>query len=301
MPCGSCRECWHRPRAGGTQAIGVLAIVNTTRLLALSRPPRGKRLPVRRRRLKPVEEDDEEEELVFQPKETVEFSPETPPAMAGGLALQAGVYALYQSYPLPAAASFATVTLLWVSTSLTHGALIARRAASMLYSVPIGLLTLLLTVTLSAVLMHLTVGTEVPVPVAAGPLEIPRTPGMTSRVLERIGHVPPAPPPPLAAEPPKKVVTEIVDPAPAAIEKDLKGIPGVVLRPPPVKVEKPPMVWAGAKFQFTSGRQSLAFPFSGEYALFRLSSGTLPRGATLESGRPLTPSSVPPTASPCRR
>ncbi len=129
------------------QAIGVAAIINTTRLLALNRPPRGKRAPVRRYR-KSVEED-EEVEPVFQTRATPGFSPETLPAMAGGLALQAGIYALYQRYPLPAAASFAAVTILWVSTSLTHGALIARRAATVLYSVPVALLTLLLTVTFS--------------------------------------------------------------------------------------------------------------------------------------------------------
>jgi hypothetical protein len=79
----------------------------------------------------------------------------------------------------------------------------------------------------------------------------------------------------------------MVDPAPAAIEKNLKGIPGVVLRPPPVKPEKPPVVLAGTQFHFTSARQSFGFPFSGEYELFRMSSGSLPKGSSLEEGSPL--------------
>ncbi len=47
------------------------------------------------------------------------------------------------------------------------------------------------------------------------------------------------------------------------------------------------MVLAGTRFQFTTGRQSLSFPFSGEYELFRLSSGSLPKGSSAESGSPL--------------
>jgi hypothetical protein len=278
-------------RSPWLQAAGVAVIMNTTRLLALSRPPRGK-APARRYRLKPVGGEDDDK-LVLHARETDHFSPETLPAMAGGLALQAGIYALYQSYPLSAAASFAAVTVLWVSTSLTHGALLARRVAKVLYAAPVVLLTLLLTFTFAAVLMQATVGTEPPPAVAAaGPLDLPPPPpGTTSRVLERIAHVPPLPrpvPAPSGANGPQKIVTEMVDPAPAAsIEKTMKGIPGVILRPRPVKAEKPPMVLAGARFHFTAGRQSLAFPFSGEYELFRLSSVSLPRGSTLETGSPL--------------
>jgi hypothetical protein len=277
--------------------LGLMLVVNSTRLLALSRAPKGKAIP--RRRVHPSEyEDDEPADAIFAPREAPQFSPETLPAMAGGLALQAGIYALYQSYPLPAAVSFAVVTVLWISTSLTHGAQHTRRTTTLLYSAPVAFLTLLLTVTFTAVLMNRTVVLEAPPPApdTSGQAE---QPGMTRRVLSRIAHVPPPPavaPAPAGGpgggtgggEASKTQVAELVDPALRTTEKKMnKAIPGVVLRPQPMQVRKPPVVLSGARFHFTSGKQSLSFPFSGEYELFRLSSGSLPKGAPLEKGSPL--------------
>jgi hypothetical protein len=47
-----------------------------------------------------------------------------------------------------------------------------------------------------------------------------------------------------------------------------------------------PRVLSGARFRFFSA-QSLAIPFTGEYQLYRTSSGSLPKGAAVESGTPL--------------
>jgi hypothetical protein len=86
-------------------------------------------------------------------------------------------------------------------------------------------------------------------------------------------EVPPAEAPPGAA-------------APNAGEKQLSGIPGVVLRPPPAEVPKILPFVSGSPFHLASG-QSLAIPFTGEYQLFRTSSGSLPKGAPVEFGTPL--------------
>ena len=267
-------------------AIGVAVVINSTRLLVLNRPPKGKKLPVRRRHHRMEEREPEEAPLFgYQPEQTLSFSPEMLPGVAGALALQAGLYALAARSPLPAAASFATATALWVSASIAHGAWKARRAAAP-YSAPIALLTLLVTATLTAVLMQKTIVQEGPVAAA----ESAETPGVTRQVLKRLAHVPPAPDPVPAkadAKAPQTVVTTMVDPALAVSEKGLKGIPGVVLRPPPLPAPRvTPVVLPGSRFRFSTA-QPLAFPFTGEYELYRTSSGSLPKGAAVESGTPL--------------
>ena len=281
-------------------AIGVAIIVNATRLMAVSRPPKGRRPPERRRREQFEESDPAPSLFAYQPEQVVYLSTETLPGMAGALALQAGIYALYGSYPLPAAVSFAAATALWVSASIARGAVKARRTLAP-YSAISVVLTLLLTVTLTAVLLNKTVVQETPAVTAA--TELAEKPGITTRVLRRLAHVPPEPePPPTVAISAgnKTLLTTVVDPAmgnptaaetnPPTSEKDLNGIPGVILRPPPPATPKiasiVPRVLSGARYRFSSA-QSLAIPFTGEYQLYRTSSGSLPKGAPVESGTPL--------------
>ena len=281
-------------------AVGVAIIVNATRLIAVSRPPKGRKPPDRRRREHPEESDPEPSLFAYQPKQVVYLSTDTLPGMAGALALQAGIYALYGSYPLPAAMSFGAATFLWVSASVARGALQARRTLAP-YSVISVTLTLLLTVMLTAVLLNKTVVQETPAVTAA--TELAEKPGITTRVLRRLAHVPPEPQPPPSlaiSAGDKRLLTTVVDPAmgspttadsnPSAEEKDLKGIPGVILRPPPPATPKiqsvNPRVVSGARFRFSSA-QPLAIPFTGEYQLYRTSSGSLPKGAAVESGTPL--------------
>ncbi len=260
-------------------ALGLATIINTTRTLVISRPPKGKLLPVRRR------QSHEREAALFcyQPEQAIYFSADAVPGMVGALLLQCGIYALASQYPLPAAIAFAAVTALWVSSSIARGALKIRKAARTPHSAALALLTLLLTVTLTAVLMERWIVRETP-PVDAAFPELARTPGMTLRVLQRLAHLPPAPKISAAESP--KVVTTMVDPAPAKNQKALSGIPGVVLRPPPVEERKPRLTLPGSRFRNTAA-QPLAFPFTGEYQLFRTSSGSLPKGAPVEQGSPL--------------
>ena len=49
---------------------------------------------------------------------------------------------------------------------------------------------------------------------------------------------------------------------------------------------RPALILPGARLQFSS-TQPLAIPFTGEYELFRTSSGSLPKGAIVETGTPL--------------
>jgi hypothetical protein len=81
-------------------------------------------------------------------------------------------------------------------------------------------------------------------------------------------------------------VAQVVDPGPASGKKGLKGIPGVVLRPPVVRPRIMPVVLAGSRLRVSSA-QPLAIPFTGEYQLYRRSSGKLPKGAPVERGTPL--------------
>ncbi|HEY1496062.1 MAG TPA: hypothetical protein VGF49_16030 [Candidatus Solibacter sp.] len=283
-------------RSPFVMAVGVAIIVNATRLMAVSRPPKGRRPPDRRRREHLEENDPEPSLFAYQPAQVVYLSADTVPGMAGALALQAGVFALYGSYPLPAAVSFAAATAFWVSASVARGAVKARRTLAP-YSAIFVMLTRMLTVMLTAVLLNKTVVQETPA------TELADKAGITTRVLRRLAHVPPEPePPPSVAisAGPKTLLTTVVDPAmgeasaadaktPDA-EKDLNGIPGVILRPPPPATPKiasvVPRVLSGARFRFFSA-QSLAIPFTGEYQLYRTSSGSLPKGAAVESGTPL--------------
>jgi hypothetical protein len=113
-------------------------------------------------------------------------------------------------------------------------------------------------------------------------------PGITGQVLQRLVRVPPAPvtPAKVASAASKAVVTRVVDPGPAIGAKGQNGIPGVVLRPRPKPSHRPKLISPGARLRF-SPAEPLAIPFTGEYELFRASSGSLPSGAIVETGTPL--------------
>ena len=262
-------------------ACGVAVVINSTRLLMLSRAPKGETIEAHRR----VARDSEPPLFRYQPAQPVFFSRETVPTVFGALALQTGVYALAWEYPLLAAVSFATVTAVWAGMSVARGALEARAARKAPYAATGLVLTLLCTVTLTAVLLQTEIVQESPLP---GPPAIdigkpPEIPGMTRRVLQRLAHVPP---PPVAPAATQKMVTQVVDPVPAIGAKVHKGFPGVVLHPLPKRGQRPPLIVPGAHLHLSS-TQSLGIPFAGEYQMFRTSAGTLPAGAIVETGSPL--------------
>lgn len=123
------------------------------------------------------------------------------------------------------------------------------------------LLTLLWTTSLTAVLLHIEIVLESPV-VSAPVLDLStplETPGMTKRVLRRLAHGPPASAK-VEAQAAKAVVTKMVDPGPAIGARVENGVPGVVLRPGPVKRQRPPMVVPGAHLQLSIA-QPLSIPF----------------------------------------
>ena len=263
-------------------AVGVAAVIGSTLILASSRVPKGETIARRRRHA-----HTESEPLLFgcQPEQPMYFSRQTVPTIFGALALQTGIYALAGGYPLLAAASFATMTGIWSAMSVARGAMDARTRGP--YAAPGILLTLLLTVTLTAGLVHMEIVQEAP---AAGAMaaEFLEPPGITSQVLQRLVHVPPASlaPAKVASAASKAVVTRVVDPGPAIGAKGQNGIPGVVLRPRPTPSLRPKLIAPGARLRF-SAAEPLSIPFNGEYELFRTSSGSLPRGAIVETGTPL--------------
>jgi hypothetical protein len=177
------------------------------------------------------------------------------------------------------------VTGIWSAMSVARGAMDARTRVP--YAAPGILLTLLLTVTLTALLVHTEIVQEAPAADAIG-AEFLEPPGITSQVLQRLVRVPPAPvaPAKVASAASKAVFTRVVDPGPAIGAKGQNGIPGVVLRPRPRPSLRPTLIAPGARLRF-SPAEPLSIPFTGEYQLFRTSSGSLPRGAIVETGTPL--------------
>ena len=108
---------------------------------------------------------------------------------------------------------------------------------------------------------------------------------MTRRVLQRLAHVPPeAPSGAEAGAPQETVVARLVGSSPATEAKE--KIPGVVLRPRQKRSQRPTLVLPGSRLRL-SFDQPLAIPFTGEYQLFRTSSGNLPPEAIVEAGTPM--------------
>jgi hypothetical protein len=136
-------------------------------------------------------------------------------------------------------------------------------------------LALLLAVTLTAALMRTEIVQEAP-----GTTEIAGIPALTMSLLRRLAHVPP-----VLAPPSKEVVTRLVAAEPANGAKAENSVPGVILRPR-IRPSPRPLIEPGALPRIAPA-EPLAFPFTGEYYLFRASSGGLPRGAVVETGTPL--------------
>ena len=267
-------------------ALGLGVVMLGTALLASSRAPRGASIPV-----KPVYDAPEDEPLLFSPPEPELFSRETLLTVTAALLVQLGIYALASRYPLLAGAAFAAMTAIWTTMSVTHGALEARTWTKVPFAARGTLATLLLTATLTAVLVQVEVVQEMPL-AKVDATDAPEPPGRTSRLFERLVQVPPPIELPTPAQSPSgtvasgQKVAQMVDPAPAAEQQIPGGIPGIVLRPKDSRSQQPQITMAGLRFSF-SGSQPLAIPFTGEYEVYRTSSGKLPAGASIETGTPL--------------
>ncbi|MEO8592359.1 MAG: hypothetical protein ABI759_03480 [Candidatus Solibacter sp.] len=262
---------------------GVAAVFTSARLLASSRAPKWEMIPVK-------QPPQQSHGMLFgyPEKQSGFFSRRTVPTICAALALQAGVYSLSGDSPVLTVALFATAACIWGAMSVALGAVEPRTGASRNSLGPGVLLTLLLTVALSAVLIPSAVKPELPVNDSVMGEVLP-SPGVTRQLFERLAHMPPQLTGPAKGETAgKAVVTQMAGRAPAAvIAGTLKdGVPGVVLRPGRPRSQRLALSAPGVHLRF-SGEGSLSIPFTGEYQLFRQSSGGLPAGAAVEPGTPL--------------
>jgi hypothetical protein len=192
--------------------------------------------------------------------------------MLGALALETGVYALASGYPLLAAVCFATVTGLWTTMAVLRGAMEARNPSGVLYPAPGLLLTVLLTVTLTAALMHRELA-------RGRPAETSSARAVTGWLFQRLVHLPPASATPAQVEATasKEVVTRLVG---------HNGVPGVVLRPQAKRSQTPRLIFAGLPMRLAL-EHPLEIPFTGEYLIYPASSQSMPEEATVQTGDPL--------------
>jgi hypothetical protein len=259
---------------------GLVAVIGSTRMLAARLVPPGMAIRKRRR----IRRETEPLLFRYQSEPRAYIWRQAGPAFLGTLALQTGIYALSGEYPLLAAVSFATATAIVTTMSVARGATKPAATARTPYSALRIVLTLLLAVTLTAALVRKEIMQEAPqTPKIAG---IPDVTMMS--LLERLDHVPPVPVPPASVAggaSKKEVVTRLVNAEPANGAKAEDGIPGVILRPRIQPSPRPPI--APGTLPRIAPSEALAFPFTGEYHLFRASSGGLPRGSAVETGTPL--------------
>ncbi len=253
---------------------GLAAVVISARLLAAGFVPRRATITSRRRR-----RTNTEPPLLFcyQSEPPTYVLREAGPAFLGTVALQTGVYALSGEYPLLSAAAFGAATAIWTTMSMARGATKPAATAITPYSALRMVVTFLAAVTLTALLVHTEIVQERPT--------IAEIPAVTMSLLQRLAHVPSA----LAAAgvagvASRKVLTRLVDARPSVGEK-ADGVPGVVLRPR-IQPSPRPLSEPGASPRIAPA-EALTFAFTGEYHLFRESSGSLPSGALVETGTPL--------------
>jgi hypothetical protein len=258
---------------------GLVAVIISTRLLASRLVPPGTTIRSRRRARRKTEP------LLFrsQSEPRAYVLREAGPAILGTLALQTGIYALSGEYPLLAAVSFATATAIWTVLSVARGATKRGATARTPYSTLGLVLTLLAAVTLTAALVHTEIAQE-----GSGTAKIAEIPAVTMSLLQRLAHGPPVPAVPASAVggASKQVVTRLVSADPAIGTNAENGVPGVVMRPRLQPSPRPLLTGSRARPRIAPA-ETLTLPFTGEYHLFRASSGALPRGAVVETGTPL--------------
>jgi len=174
------------------------------------------------------------------------------PAISGAIALQTGACAAWAGYPWVAAALFAAcaTTLTW--SSKTRGLIQPPQETGLTRSLLSIVVTLLLTIALS--LGSLRTGTDMPKVQAA-----------------------------------RKSVTPVYTPTKEIGASNKTGVAGVIIRTESAETKPRRRVWGGPPLPATelSVSQPLTIPFTGEYHLFRTSSGGLPADSIVEHGTPL--------------
>jgi hypothetical protein len=195
------------------------------------------------------------------------------PVTLGALALQAGLWCWYAEYRLAAAELIALAIGAWTRSWVARGAARERRPGSPVRS--LGALALVLLLTLGSSVASFEEAPVAPETESAGLLE------QTRRTLERLAW-------PELPKPPARESSAI--PVVSAHEQGTVGhggIPGVILRPK----SKPRRQYLQIAPPLPGMNQLLSdpltFPFTGEYHIFRTSSGSLPDGAPVQDGTPL--------------
>ena len=206
---------------------------------------------------------------------------ETFPAIVGTLALQAALVALWAGYAQFGAVlvglGFAGIT--W--TSVVRGAFRLGKRIHPFHSMVGVLIAVLFTISLSVVRVQLEPGGAGDAEVAAGLLSATR-----EGFQRLVGAYEVLPPP--APKPRPPTVTRVVAP-PVELDKLGKdGMPGLVLRPQGGSIAQSVNIPPTYKFLISlSPSKPLSIPFTGEYRLFRESSGDLPPGSFIRSGAPI--------------
>ncbi|HXS96011.1 MAG TPA: hypothetical protein VN736_15505 [Candidatus Limnocylindrales bacterium] len=186
----------------------------------------------------------------------------------GALILQCAVCALLWRRPVLAGAGLTIAAVVWTSSALARG-LARPRSHSSPWSVPV---QFAIAVTATVWLLR-----YAPVPARAS------TPwGIAEAVMQELREAPvdANKTTPESAQRATPVFSAKGTPAAFA-----KGVPGVIFRPP--EKPKPAIVQPGAPAISMSPRKPARIPFTGEYQLFRTSSGRLPPGSRVYTGTPL--------------
>ena len=255
--------------SAGLRLAGVLLVANTVRLLFSRRPP-GMRLraarparPARRRASVPI--------YFYPDPQPLLFWRETLPPVLGALAFQAGLYALWVEYPRLAAACFAAGAVIWTRCSIGRGAYQSGGKPNL----PRAALAILLTLLLAASLSIGQFATEERFADSPGLLETAR------RVFGRLPDTSQA-----KLEAARQSATPVFTPTHEIGRSGGNGVPGVVLRPEAKPLPRT-RLWLPRTATVFSVSRPLTVPFSGEYHLYRASSGRLPPGAVIYAGTPI--------------
>jgi hypothetical protein len=253
------------PQAAARWA-GVLLVANTVRLLFSRRAP-GKRL----RGGRPAPRSTSVPFGFYAGRQPLLFWREKLPPILGALAFQAGLYALSVEYPRSAAACFAAGAAIWTRCSVARGAYQPPRGPKLLHSA----LTIFLTLLLATALFMVQFAMDERFADSPGPLETAQ---------RTFGQLPQASQPKLAAA--EQFALPVFTPTHEVGKSGGNGVPGVVLRPEAKPLLRT-MLWLPAAATGFSISGPLTIPFTGEYRLYRASSGSLPPGAVIDVGTPL--------------
>lgn len=196
------------------------------------------------------------------------------PVTLGALSLQVGLWCWYAEYRLEAAALVSLAMFAWTRSWVMRSAARESRRGSPVRS--LGALALVLLLTLGG-----SVASFEETPVAPIEAESADLFEQSRRTLERLAR----PEPTKAPERESSAIPVVTAHEQGAVGHG--GIPGVILRPKAKPRRQflrlaPPM--PGMNHLFSD---PLTFPFTGEYHIFRSSSGSLPDGAPVQDGTPL--------------